>query len=94
MNGSLSQCAVCGQVFACDGYSITMTDLTRILSELHYSPVCPACYSSVLRAIVIREEEGKTHEQSISHYCTVCGEVQDTEAHRERLGSEGKVGGA
>lgn len=83
MNGSLSQCAVCGQVFACDGYSITMTDLTRILSELHYSPVCPACYSSVLRAIVIREEEGKTREQSISHYCTVCREAQDTEAHRE-----------
>ena len=57
--GILKQCSICGKVFACGGYSITLSDLDGVLDDLHYPKVCPTCYALVLRTLVVREQEGK-----------------------------------
>lgn len=54
---SLKQCSICGAVFACEGFAITLSDNDGILSELRYPVTCPPCYSSVLKAIVMREQD-------------------------------------
>ena len=58
-NGDLKQCRICGSVFACPGYSVVLSDREKVLDDLEYDPVCPVCYASILRAVVIREDAAK-----------------------------------
>lgn len=94
-NGELKQCCICGDIFACGGYSVALDDLEQVLQSIHYPVICPVCYASVLRAIVIRESEGRMrHDEKIFDRCSVCRGAQHTEADGQRVGEEGKAEGA
>ena len=57
-NGELKQCGICGRVYACCGFSVTLEDRSEVLKPLKYE-VCPICYARILRGIVVIEQEGK-----------------------------------
>ncbi len=92
-NGELKQCGICGDVFACGGYSVTLTDNTDCLQELKYTKICPVCYGRILRSLVILQAEGsmRSRGKEISDRCSVCRGAQHTEADGQRMGEEGKV---
>jgi hypothetical protein len=91
-NGELKQCSICGDVFACGGYSVTLEDLSQVLQTLHYAVICPTCYAVILRAIVIRESEGRMrHGEKIFDRCSVCREAQHTETDGQRMDKEGEI---